>query len=242
MDKIIKDIRHYFSAQSNENGNSLPDDNILNKIMGINYHKYGTIISRKLNELGFLSGEYDHIYINYSTCIEEDKILISNRKPEKWMQYIDYGIKLNKLEKLNEKEKINFIINTTFISLFELYKNNKEKIIILNNVKQQVEKEGDLLKIKYKTKETKKWCINVFYQIGPNGTNETKCIIEYIDFNNKKFTKEINFRFYEYIYATIDNITVKEGYIIIQPKKSFKALLYINDLGNYEIPIKIKIE
>jgi hypothetical protein len=239
---IIKDIRYYFSDQPNENGNSLPSGEYFNRIIGAKYSKYGTIISRKLNELEFVSGEYDHIYINYSICIEENKIIVSTRKPEKWIQYIDYGIKLNNLEKLNDKEKINFLINTTFMSLFELYKNNNEKMVILNNVKQQAEKEGDLLKIKYKTKETKKWSINIFYQICPNGINETKCIIEYKDCNNKGFTKEINFKFYEYVYAIMDNITVKDGYIIISPKKSFKASSYINDLGNYEIPIKIKIE
>jgi hypothetical protein len=220
----------------------LPNNEYFNKFIGTEYNKYGTIIARKLNELKFLSGEFDHIYINYSTVIDENIIIISKRKPEKWIQYIDYGIKTNKLEGLNENEKISFIINSTFVSLFNLYKVDDEKILLLKNVKEQIENMGDLLKIKYKYKKTRNWTITIYYQIQPNGIKETKCIIEYKELKNKIFIKELYFSFYEYIYALMDNITVKDGYIIIQPKKSFKASLWINDLKNYEIPIKIKIE
>ncbi|MDR1316420.1 MAG: hypothetical protein LBK13_06060 [Spirochaetales bacterium] len=237
MDKVIKDIRYYASNFPNEDGKSLPGDRFFTGLMGTknNYTKYGKIIARKLNEMNFLSGEFDHIYINYSTAIEDGKINISNRKPEKWIQYIDYGITENKIKRMDENSKIKFIIGTTFLCVFELYKNDKDKTLALKSVREQLEEYGDLLKIKYKTKAANKWKTDVFYQINPNGINETKCIIEYRD-NNKCFCKELFFSCYEDIYAIIDNITVKNDYIIINPKKSYRASLHIKDII-YEIPI-----
>ena len=244
MERIIKSIRYYASNFPNENGKSLPGEEFFITLIGLknNYDKYGTIIARKLNELKFISGEFDHIYINYSTIIEENKINISTRKPEKWIQYIDYGVTESRIKTMDEKLKSAFIIETTFLALMELYKMDNEKISVLENIKDQLNKYGDLLKIKYKTKETKKWKIDVYYQINPNGINGTKCIVEYKDYSNKCFSEEFIFNDYEYIYEVMDNILVKDNSIIITPKKSHRASLYIKDIKKYKIPIKIKIK
>ena len=87
-EKILKDIRYFESNEDNISGNWLPHytGNIYEFSKEI--HAIGERISRKLNECGFVSGEFDHIYINFSTVLEDSELIISQRKPENWLIYV----------------------------------------------------------------------------------------------------------------------------------------------------------
>jgi hypothetical protein len=85
MDKIIKYIRYFESNWLNVDDKPLPKD--IGKIycFNLDYVSIGQRIARKLNENKFILGASDHLYINFTTLLEENKIEISNRKPEWWI-------------------------------------------------------------------------------------------------------------------------------------------------------------
>ncbi|MBQ4364494.1 MAG: hypothetical protein II782_10900, partial [Oscillospiraceae bacterium] len=72
--KIIKDIRIYRSDAENTDGNPLP----------VSFADKGTnvIIRRivmKLRETGFTMGDFDHLYINFTTCPVENGMAYAKR-------------------------------------------------------------------------------------------------------------------------------------------------------------------
>lgn len=64
-DKIIKDIRYSESEILNIEGNSHPSNFGKIYIGVLDVVAIGQRIARKLNELKFVSGEFDHIDINF---------------------------------------------------------------------------------------------------------------------------------------------------------------------------------
>lgn len=93
--------------------------------------------------------------------------------------------------------------------------------------------------IHYKTKETKSYRIDIYYQIAPSN-KFSNAIIEY---NNKKndstYIKNFELRFYEDIYSLIDKIGVKENRITLKPKKSYRTELVTKD---YKTPIELELK
>lgn len=201
----------------------------------INY--IGQRISRKLNELKFIYGEVDHLYINLSTVIGENQIILSEREVDKRIKYFDCGVNLIKFNSLSDTDKNGFIKQLTFEILNNISIGDNLKKV--NEVEEIISKFDTEIKIFYKTKETTIYKINLFYQIKPNN-NSSRIIVEY---NNKK---DNNFKygyfdieFYEDIYNLVDSILVVGKEIILKPKKSFKADLYN---AKYNTPVKFEIE
>lgn len=91
-DRILKDIRFYESQYENIDGQSMPHE-LGEIIFPTNDTIYiGKRIARKLNELKYTYGEFDHIYINFTKVLNEDTIVVSNRNIDKRIKYIDFGI------------------------------------------------------------------------------------------------------------------------------------------------------
>lgn len=89
-DKIIKEIRYSGSEIENIEGNSLPRN--VNEVFEATTDTVaiGQRIARKLNELKFVSGKFDHIDINFITTLQQGEFKISNRDVEKWLKYVDF--------------------------------------------------------------------------------------------------------------------------------------------------------
>lgn len=77
--KVIGDIRIYRSVIENIDGNSLPAG-FDNKLLHIMLHR----IAMKLRENGFSLGDFDHLYINMTTCPVEDKISMAKRTIDRY--------------------------------------------------------------------------------------------------------------------------------------------------------------
>jgi hypothetical protein len=234
-DRIIKDIRYYESDSV---------DKLYPGYLGKLFHPtkdtnyIGQRIARKLNELGFSYGEFDHIYINLTTVLNENDLLISKRNIDKRIKYIDYGLLPETYNALTDSGKNNLLKSITFsvlkyISASEdLMQKKVEEVETIMNIAYTE------IRINYKTKETKKYKINIDYQINPTSAS-TRVIVEYIDKkDNSKREGFIPLHFYEDIYSLIDTINLKDDILIFNPKKSFIA-----DLSNnrYSTPIKLKI-
>lgn len=235
-DRILKDIRFYESEYENIDGQSMPHE--LGKLFipttDTNY--IGKRIARKLNELKFTYGEFDHIYINLTTAINENNIVVSNRNIDKRIKYIDFGINSEKVNSLSDNSKNAFIKSTTFKLLKHI--STDTNLELVNKTESLVSELGTEIKIHFKVKETRAFKIDIYYQIEPiNGG--TQAIIEYKDKKSNSCSfGNFKLQFYEDIYTLVDTIGLTDDRIILMPKKSFTA-----DIHNerYKTPIELKL-
>jgi hypothetical protein len=235
-DRILKDIRFYESEKQNIAGQSLPNElgEIFIPTKDTNY--IGQRIARKLNELKFTYGEFDHIYINLTTILKEGEIIVSNRNIDKRIKYIDFGISSENLNSLSDSEKNNFIKSVTFKVLKQI--SSGSNLEVVNQTEKLIAEFDTEIKIHFKSKETTSFKIDIYYQI-ETVSGGTKAVIEYKDKKNN-ICSSVNYKlqFYEDIYTLMDTIGLTDSTIILKPKKSFTG-----DISNerYETPITLKI-
>lgn len=234
-DRIIKDIRIYESE--NVAGKSLPSD--LGKVFESTENTIfiGIRIARKLNELKYCFGEFDHIYINLTTYLKENEIQISNRDLDKRIKYIDLGTSSTYFNSLKTEEKDEFI-ERKIIEIFRRISTG-QNLEFVNKTAIELSKFKREVKIHYKTKETKTYRIVIYYQIAPINKS-SNAIIEYHDKeNNITYTINFELRLYADIYSLIDNIGVKNNKITLKPKKSFSAQLVCK---YYKTPLEFDLK
>lgn len=88
--KVIRDIRLFTSQVPNKDGEPLPTA-IGNKSLNVQVHR----IVMKLRENGFSCGDFDHLYLNFTTCPVEGGIAPSPRSVDKshsWYRYYDVEV------------------------------------------------------------------------------------------------------------------------------------------------------
>ena len=106
--QTIKDIRIYRSSIENIPGNSLPE--------GFYNFELSCITRRivmKLQETGFSMGEFHHLYINLTTCMEEGTFNLSPRGKDPyypWYRYYDVGVSKEFYDSLETQECIDKVI------------------------------------------------------------------------------------------------------------------------------------
>lgn len=236
--RIIKDIR-YFEIK--------PDDyqGKFDGILGNIFHNspdtiyIGQRIARKLNEFGFISGEFDHIYINLSPKLIENEISESIVFLDKRIKYFNYRILNSVFNNLPDFEKDKKIREITFKVLNWIYKNDDLKTQLIKNVKNLIDTHDKHLVIKLKTKETGHYRIDLSFQIRPDD-DKSKLIIEYTDKKENKTQQGIlDILDYEDLYSLIDKVTLKDGLIVFQPKKSYHAELVAGKYKNLPLSIEI---
>lgn len=235
-ERIIKDIRFYESNKQNIVGQTMPQDlgHLIIPTKDTNY--IGQRIARKLNEFKFNYGECDHIYINLTTVLKEDEIVISNRNIVSRIKYIDFGINVQKFNSLLDVEKDNYIKSLTFKVLKKI--SSGLNLEMVHKTEKLILEFDNEIKIHFKAKETTTFKIDIYYQI-ESLDGGTKAIIEYKDKkNNLCYIGSYKLQFYEDIYSLIDTIILTSGEIVLKPKKS-----YIAELSNerYITPITFRI-
>jgi len=235
-DRILKDIRFYECEKQNIEGQSMPQE--LGKLFiptkDTNY--IGQRIARKLNELKFTYGEFDHIYINFTTYIKENEVVVSNRNIDRRIKYLDFGINPENLNSFSDIKKNSFIKSSTFRALRQI--SIGTNLELLNQTEKLISEFDTEIKINFKSKETNSFKIDIYYQIeAVNGG--TKAIIEYKD-KKTNLCSSFNYKlqFYEDIYSLVDSISLTGDTITFKPKKSFTA-----DIHNerYKTPITFKL-
>jgi len=237
-DRIIKDIRYYESNTANIDGNSMPHNlgQLFHPTTDTNY--IGQRIARKLNELKFCYGEYDHLYINLTTAVTENDLAISNRNIDKRIKYIDFGLSPANYNTLSDIDKNHLIKSITFRTLKHICISDNLNVKLIDEVELLTAKLDTEIKINYKTKETGNYKIEISYQINPLSSS-TRAIVKYLDKkDNSKRRGFIPLQFYDDIYSLVDTITLKDDNLILNPKKSFMASIQ-NE--RYKTPIIFKL-
>ncbi|MBV5281933.1 MAG: hypothetical protein JZU53_05795 [Paludibacter sp.] len=220
--RILRDIRFYESNSHNVEGH-YPGE-LGNYFKPTTDTKYiGQRIARKLNELSFISGTFDHIYINLTTALDKNEILISKRFIDKRIQYVDYGLEPSEFNSLNESERDKFTTELVFKTLKRLYETEISCLQLIDEAKQIIDKFCDKIVIEYKNKKTKDYKVYIGYQIRPERNSDlSRMILHYID-KNTDFNCDVDLYHYGDIYSMVDTIKIIDNQIILLPKKSFEA-------------------
>ena len=159
--KPIADIRLYRSRIENIDGNSLPSEFASKKVNIVTNR-----IVMKLRENGFSLGDFDHLYMNFTTCLDHGIILPAKRSVDvyhKWYRYFDIGVNDAYYQQLDNENSFDFIIKQiqhTLNAYFQLDGNCS----IEPCVEEALEKgEEMLMQFKEKTTATRKAVVYLRY-------------------------------------------------------------------------------
>jgi hypothetical protein len=233
--KKILDIRYYESINPNIDGQSLPSN--IGKIFNFDQRiiNIGSRFARKLREYGYLTGSFDHLYINFTTCLPERNYQISTRNVEKWIKYVDFGLTTESIHTMPYEYQLTLITETTFNILKQFNSICKENEKILNIAYENMINDKESIKILHKEKDNKLYNIKIKYQIEPE-TSKSIAWIEYTDKSKGTISTWpfLDLVFYDDIFSIINTISVIKGNIILKPRKSYKSTLIGKE---YKLPI-----
>ena len=147
--KIIKDIRLYKSESQNEYGTYVTNSFADRKLIAITQR-----VVMKLRENEFSLGEFDHLYINFTTCDMAEEMNLSNEvdRYHPWYRFCSVHIEKDVYDKLGTPETYDDIIHwisTIFVTYFTT--EDFDESLILSCVQQAVE-QGEKMLMKFKEK------------------------------------------------------------------------------------------
>ena len=163
--KPICDIRLYRSNIENIDGNSLTESFASPKL--------NIMITRmvmKLREKGFSLGDFDHLYINFTTCLEDGVLLPAKRSIDRyhpWFRYYDIGITQDRYLCLPQEDCFDFIIEriTALLNRYFCFEENCE---VKPCIDEAIVKGEEMLML-YKTKQTATMKAEIHLQMLDNG-------------------------------------------------------------------------
>jgi hypothetical protein len=154
--KIISDIRLY---KSSETDNCLE---VLNKQLNLSAHR----VAMKLREYGFSLGEYDHLYLNFTTFKPEGAIELNNSVDpyHPFYRYCDFGISQNEYDNLENIDCISFLYEKIKIILCTLFNTND----IIDSAIVEAKK-GEEMLMRFKEKKFAKGVATIYLRLLNNG-------------------------------------------------------------------------
>lgn len=158
--KIISDIRLYKSSKSDNH------IDFASQTLNIAVRR----IVMKLREQNFSLGEFDHLYLNFTTERPEGTIELVNKvdRYHPWYRYCDIGVREDEYDKLGIEECIDYIyahIESVLLKLFSKGKTTED--IVRNSISQA--KEGSRMLMSFKEKKSEKYIVTIFLRLLDNG-------------------------------------------------------------------------
>jgi hypothetical protein len=236
--RLILDIRYYQSDVESGFGQSLPGGFTKFFSFPRSIHDWGPRIARKLREYGFITGSFDHLYVNFTTARLDGELCPTIHLDDR-IFYFDFGLDPSEIDRITDDEKEEVVVSSTFRILDFIAGENAAQRAIVNRVRDEIRRYGSELEIAHKTKETKSYSITVTYQIRPS-RQPSVGLLKYVDKHTGECRNGVFVQLdqYEDIYALVASTSVKNGVITIKPRSSFKASLYTE---RYDVPIVIPI-
>lgn len=162
----IKDIRVYRSQIENIAGNSMPEQ-FANRILNIILHR----IAMKLRENDFTMGDFNHLYVNLTTCAIEDKIAPSKRGKDKyhtWYRYYDAEVSQELFDTLETPQCIHPVIEIVEQVLINFCTAKFDSRFLHYCVSEAVS-QGENMHMKFKEKKTAKNKAVIYLRYLDNG-------------------------------------------------------------------------
>lgn len=152
--KNINDIRLYRSSIENIDGNSLPSG-FLNKKLNIIIKR----ITMKLKENEFMLGDFDHLYINFTTCKVDGGMALSKRSVDRyhpWFRYYDIQVNDDVFTLLEDETMWETVISLLENLLIKHFVSEQfDKDLISSCISQSLT-EGEKMLMKFKEKISSK--------------------------------------------------------------------------------------
>lgn len=165
--KIINDIRLFQSNTENIDGNSNPSS-FHNKFLAIVTRR----VAMKLRENNFSLGDFDHLYINFTTCKVPNNLKLADRSIDKyhsWYRYFDYQVKDGEIEEIllhNNTEKLLNMLEKVLITLFTESEESKE--IVKSSIKSALE-DGEKMLFRFKERKSGNITAIIYLRLLNNG-------------------------------------------------------------------------
>lgn len=172
--KVISDIRLYKSAEVDKYSG------FENKSLNVKLHR----VVMKLREQGFSLGEFDHLYLNFTTTIPDGKVELSDKIDcyHPWFRYCNVGVSQNDYNKLENNDYIYEKIKYTLLKLYESQKN----IEIIENSFLEAQKGAEMLML-FKEKKSAKGIAKIYLRLLDNGNYLP--LLSIIDIDGKEIFK-----------------------------------------------------
>lgn len=149
--KIIKDIRLYKSDTENTDGNPLPS--------GFDAKSLNNVIRRvvmKLREQEFVLGDFDHLYLNFTSCVENGTFQVAKRTADKyypWYRYYDVGVDKETLGKLDTPEYNSTVLKLTKQTLLNCFAKNANDEQKITTAFDEALSKGENMLMRFKVKQ-----------------------------------------------------------------------------------------
>lgn len=155
----------------------------------------GQRIARKLNELNFASGIFDHVYVYLSPTLADNEMKIQETEMDERLKSVHYGVKTSVFNSLSDPDKDKWAKEAAFKVLYLLFRTDNSKTKIISEVEALINKYNQEIEIFYKAKETNAYKVDLNYQIKPNG-NPSRLLVTFLDEKRKhKKTRQYKFKF-----------------------------------------------
>lgn len=172
--KVISDIRLYKSAEVDKYSG------FTNKSLNVKLHR----VVMKLREQGFSLGEFDHLYLNFTTTIPDGKVELSDKidRYHPWFRYCNVGVNQNDYNKLENNDFVYERIKFTLLKLFD----SQKDIEIIENSFSEAQKGSEMLML-FKVKKSAKGIAKIYLRLLVNGNYFP--LLSVIDINGKEIFK-----------------------------------------------------
>ena len=232
---LIKDIRLFESNEPNEPGYGFPC--YIGKLYAFDSTECQEVIDRLmflLRHMGFSLGEFDHLYLNFTTQLPHGELLTSNRidRYHTWYRFVDAGCDMQTFNSWTLSQKNEFVISTIrrAIGLFT----DAEGVKLVDDSFDAVLRYGAELAIPYKEKQGNPYTVRVLVKI----TDDLDFIPIVRIYDGDTLVSETVLPPYsrDPFILQFGTITVGKKAVRITPRKSYEA-------EYYELkPIKIEIK
>ena len=124
-------------------------------------------VAMKLRELKFSLGEFDHLYINFTTCAAKGSVALIDTVDQyhPWYRYCDVGVSMDEYERLESPEFIFEQIENVLLSLFCPDMQTEE--IIRESIAEA--KKGPEMQVACKQKKSAKYTATICLRLLDNG-------------------------------------------------------------------------
>ncbi len=163
--KTIKDIRLYKSDKQNIDGNAIPTGNVGKKLNIIAWR-----ITMKLREAGFSLGDFDHLYINFTTCEVSEGIAPAKRGVDTyhpWYRYYDAEVSEQLYNNMEENsDEVVSLLTAVLCRYFATDEFNADKI---DACVREAVSQGENMLMLYKEKKGKNRYAVLYLRLNDNG-------------------------------------------------------------------------
>ena len=163
----IKDIRVYRSQTENIEGNAMPYQ-FVNRELSIILHR----IAMKLRENDFTMGDFNHLYVNLTTCAIEDKMAPSKRGKDKyhiWYRYYDAEVSQELFDTLETSQCIRSVIEIVEQVLIKYFCTAKFNQKFIRSCVSEALSQGENMLMKFKEKKAAKNKAVIYLRYLDNG-------------------------------------------------------------------------